>query len=82
MREWKDCEDGLEYEDLVKAHRAEKQGEKKSCQSRLNTVLHLIGGSIGRILGTAIVVFAVRVMVDKTVGSSQDRYGFFYPDVS
>ena len=62
MREWKDYDDGLEYEDLVKAHKVEKRREKKSRQSRLNTVMHLIGGSIGRILGTAIVVFAISVL--------------------
>lgn len=31
-------------------------------RNTFNTVLHLIGGSIGRILGTAIVVFAISVL--------------------
>ena len=62
MREWKDYDDGLDYEDLVKAHKDEKRREKIGRQSRLNTTMHLIGGSIGRILGTAIVVFAISVL--------------------
>ena len=62
MKEWKDYDDGLDYEDLLKAHRVENRIEEKGHRSRLNAVLHLIGGSIGRILGTAVVVFAISVL--------------------
>ena len=63
MRERKDYDDGLDYEDLVKAHKDEKRREKESRQSRLNTAMHLIGGSIGRIFATAMVVFAISTLI-------------------
>ena len=64
MREWKDYENGLDYEDLVKVHKETHGRERVQEKQRntLNTATHLIGGSIGRILGTAIVVFAISVL--------------------
>ena len=65
MREWKDYDDGLDYEDLRNLEREEKIGhrQEKKSHSRLNTTMYIIGGSIGRLLATATVVFAISTLI-------------------
>ena len=62
MREWKDYDDGLDYEDLIPTQK-EDHREKKVRRNRLNTAMHIIGGSVGRLFGTAIVVFAISTLI-------------------
>lgn len=68
MREWKDYDDELDYEDLISVQKEtythdQMPNHQKRGINRLNTTMHIIDVSIGRLLGTAIVVFAISTLV-------------------
>ena len=83
MREWKDYDDGLDYEDLRSlAHREEQNSNKdserlkrKSNHARIFNTMKVAGASVGRFFAAAIVVFALSTLFDMATTTLPNKGG-------